>query len=77
MATSWSEGRLIFQGVSLSAAIAEVNRYSRDKIVLEAPGLAGQPTSGVFETGDTETFAKMEQYPKMEGRQMMMVLAPR
>ena len=26
---------------------------------------------------DTETFAKMEQYPKMEGRQMMMVLAPR
>ena len=26
---------------------------------------------------DTETFAKLEQYPKMEGRQMMMVLAPR
>jgi len=26
---------------------------------------------------DTETFAKMEQSPKMEGRQMMMVLAPR
>jgi len=25
---------------------------------------------------DTETYAKMEQYPKMEGRQMMMVLAP-
>ena len=26
---------------------------------------------------DTETIAKMEQYPKMEGRQMMMVLSPR
>jgi translation initiation factor IF-3 len=26
---------------------------------------------------DTETFAKLEQYPKMEGRQMMMVLAPK
>ena len=26
---------------------------------------------------DTEEIAKMEQYPKMEGRQMMMVLAPR
>ena len=25
----------------------------------------------------TEVFAKLEQYPKMEGRQMMMVLAPR
>ena len=28
-------------------------------------------------TKDTETFAKMEQWPKLEGRQMMMVLAPR
>ena len=26
---------------------------------------------------DTEVVAKLEQYPKMEGRQMMMVLAPR
>jgi translation initiation factor IF-3 len=26
---------------------------------------------------ETETYAKMEQYPKLEGRQMMMVLAPR
>jgi translation initiation factor IF-3 len=26
---------------------------------------------------DVETIAKMEQWPKMEGRQMMMVLAPR
>ena len=26
---------------------------------------------------DTEEIAKLEQYPKMEGRQMMMVLAPR
>ena len=26
---------------------------------------------------DTEVFAKLEQYPKMEGRQMKMVLAPR
>ena len=28
-------------------------------------------------TKDTETFAKMEQWPKLEGRQMMMVLSPR
>lgn len=26
---------------------------------------------------DTETYAKLEQYPKLEGRQMMMVLAPK
>ena len=28
-------------------------------------------------TKDTETFAKMEQWPRIEGRQMMMVLTPR
>ena len=28
-------------------------------------------------TKDTEVYAKMEQWPKMEGRQMMMVLAPK
>ena len=26
---------------------------------------------------ETDGFAKIEQYPKLEGRQMMMVLAPR
>jgi translation initiation factor IF-3 len=26
---------------------------------------------------ETDSFAKIEQYPKLEGRQMMMVLAPR
>lgn len=26
---------------------------------------------------DTESYAKTEQYPKLEGRQMMMVLSPR
>ena len=26
---------------------------------------------------ETDTFAKIEQYPRLEGRQMMMVLAPR
>jgi transmembrane sensor len=37
--------------------VAEVNRYSRRKIVLEAPpGLAAQPVSGMFDTGDTDAF---------------------
>jgi transmembrane sensor len=55
-ATSWSEGRLVFHAVPLSAAIAEINRYSREKVVLDVESLAPQTISGVFDTGDTETF---------------------
>lgn len=55
-ATSWSIGRLVFQAVPLGDAIAEVNRYSHDKVVLEASNLTSEPISGVFNTGDTGTF---------------------
>ncbi|MCV0415713.1 MAG: FecR domain-containing protein [Brevundimonas sp.] len=56
VATSWSEGRLIFRGAPLSDAIAEVNRYLPEKIVL-APGPdADVSVNGVFETGDREAF---------------------
>lgn len=55
-ATSWTAGRLVFQNQPLSAAIDEVNRYSRAKVVLDAPGLTSTPVSGSFESGDTEAF---------------------
>jgi transmembrane sensor len=52
--SSWTTGRLIFHGVALQDAISEMNRYSTDKIVLDAPPqLVRQPVSGVFDTGDT------------------------
>src|SRR5207237_2483184 len=38
-ATSWTVGRLTFRGTPLADAVAEVNRYSRKEIVLEAPDL--------------------------------------
>ena len=55
-ATSWAEGRLVFRATPLNEAVAEVNRYLTDKIVL-APGTpVAQPLSGVFHTGDREAF---------------------
>lgn len=55
-ATSWTTGNLTFQGVPLSEAVAELNRYSRDKIVL-APGVpAGRRVTGVFPAGDNGDF---------------------
>lgn len=55
-ATSWTSGRLIFDGQPLSEAIAEVNRYAPRKVRLAAPALAARPVSGVFDTGDTQAF---------------------
>jgi len=56
VATSWTTGRLVFRGVPLAEAIAEVNRYSPRKVVLEAPDLAATPVTGAFDTGDTDAF---------------------
>lgn len=55
-ATSWTTGRIVFRETPLAAAVAEVNRYSPRKVVLDAPGLAAAPVNGVFDTGDTEAF---------------------
>ena len=55
-ATSWTEGRLIFNGIPLEAAVAEVNRYSENKVVLDVEGLMKRPISGAFNSGDTEAF---------------------
>lgn len=55
-ATSWTTGRLVFRGVPLAAAIAEVNRYSPRKVVLEDTALAATPVTGAFDSGDTDAF---------------------
>lgn len=56
-ASSWTTGHLIFKGVALQDAVAEVNRYAKDKIVLDGPAqLQRQPVSGVFDAGDTGAF---------------------
>ncbi len=54
--TSWRDGHLVFSDEVLRIAVAEVNRYSRTKIVLADPGLAALRISGVFRTGQTAGF---------------------
>jgi transmembrane sensor len=59
-ATSWTSGRVVFENVPLSAAVAEINRYCAHKIILRAPALAQAPVSGSFETGDAAAFVAAE-----------------
>ncbi len=54
--TSWTTGRLIFDGTPIRVAVTEVNRYSDAKIDLRASHIADIPVSGVFDTGDTDGF---------------------
>jgi len=54
---AWRKGVLVFNGQQLSAAAAEVNRYSNLRVVIEDPTLARAEFMGVFKLGDAETFA--------------------
>jgi transmembrane sensor len=53
---SWRQGQLVFEGDTLDAAIAEVNRYSNTQIVLADPALANLRVSGVFKVGHNRSF---------------------
>lgn len=54
---AWQEGRLIFEGEQLSAAIAEVNRYSTVTVAIDDPVLAQKAFIGAFKIGDARGFA--------------------
>jgi len=54
--TSWTGGMIMFRDTPLEKAVAEVNRYTRKRIDLQAPDLAGSHVNGSFQTGDTDTF---------------------
>lgn len=56
--TAWQRQEIVFSGVTLSEAINELNRYSRLQIVVADSGIASLKVAGVFQTGDSEAFAK-------------------
>ena len=55
-ATGWTGGHIVFHETPLADAVAEINRYSRRRIILQAGALASDPVSGVFDVGDTDAF---------------------
>jgi transmembrane sensor len=56
--TAWLSGWLKFDNRPLSEVVAELARYSDEKIVLEDPQLASMPVSGRFKAGDLDSFLK-------------------
>lgn len=55
-ATSWTTGKLRFDNVTLAEAVAELNRYSEDKIVLGEGVPADRRINGVFAADDRGGF---------------------
>lgn len=53
---AWREGSLVFEGEPLSQALAEVGRYTRERIVLTGPEVASLRISGRFKTDDVPGF---------------------
>lgn len=52
----WRTGFVEFDDVLLEAAVAEMNRYSRDPVVIRDPRVASLRVSGVFRTGQLDRF---------------------
>jgi transmembrane sensor len=57
--TSWRSGMLVFDETPLGDAVAELNRYSRQQLVLEDQGIAQFHVTGGFKTGDMDKFSRV------------------
>ena len=53
---AWREGAIVFDGLPLSEAIAEIERYTDARIVVSDPEIAGLRVGGRFRTGDVQEF---------------------
>jgi transmembrane sensor len=61
--TSWRSGRLIFDGQRLVEVVAEMNRYSHERLEIADPALENRKVSGVFESTGGVGFAQaLEDY---------------
>jgi len=52
--TSWMTDKLVFQDEPLSKVVAELNRYSKRRIVIADPALVAEPVSGSFRTDNID-----------------------
>ncbi|MBY0509253.1 MAG: FecR domain-containing protein [Rhodospirillaceae bacterium] len=69
-APAWRRGMIDLDDVPLNEALAELNRYSDTKIVIQDKSLAIKPISGSFRMGDTVTVvAALEQFFGLKARQ--------
>jgi len=55
-ATSWQQGKLMFDREPLAQAVARMNRYSQRKLAIGDAAAGAVEVSGAFDAGDTKGF---------------------
>jgi transmembrane sensor len=55
---NWQQGFATFEDDTLAAAAEELNRYSREKLIVRDPHVARLRISGMFRTGDPMRFGR-------------------
>ncbi|MBV7486414.1 FecR family protein [Bordetella sp. BOR01] len=50
--TAWRDGQIVFRGTPLSEAVAELNRYLDQPVLLRDPKVRGMRISGIFRIDD-------------------------
>ncbi|MDV6330697.1 FecR family protein [Asticcacaulis sp. 201] len=56
--SNWRRGRVYFNETPLRDAVADMNRYTRTRLVIATPGIADMPVSGVYRVGASDSFAR-------------------
>lgn len=56
--TAWQRGQVVFDSTPLADAIAEMNRYTKTRLVIADSSIATIPISGIFRAGDSESLAQ-------------------
>jgi transmembrane sensor len=56
--TAWRRGEVMLDKMQLSDAIAEMNRYDSQTLVIEDPRVAALQVSGIYHAGDSANFAR-------------------
>lgn len=56
--TAWRRGEVMLDRTLLGDAIAEMNRYEDEKLVIDSPDIGRLPISGIYHVGDSMGFAQ-------------------
>ena len=57
--TAWRRSEIVLDRTPLADAIVEMNRYDQTTLVIDDPKVAQLKVSGIYHTGNSETFATM------------------
>jgi transmembrane sensor len=57
-AVAWRRGQIVLDDTPLASAIAEMNRYSETRLVIERPESETVLVNGLFQAGDSMSFAR-------------------